>query len=73
MWRDSVVLSRQPSWHDQKGQFCKYFFYGISIKILIKKVLKIKKILIPEGSAGCNKTDQLYEIKKENHLPKQII
>jgi hypothetical protein len=23
--------------------------------------------------AACNRTDQLYEIKKENHPPKQII
>jgi hypothetical protein len=58
-------VARQRGIVTPKGSVLQILFYGISIKN--------KKILIPEGSAGCNKTDQLYEIKKENHLPKQII
>jgi len=42
MWRDGVVLSRQPRWRNQKGQFVQILFF-ISIKILIKIGLKIKK------------------------------
>ena len=42
MWRDSVVLSRQPCWHDQKGHIRKKNLEAIIIEILNKKGLKIK-------------------------------
>jgi hypothetical protein len=36
-------FSRQPRWCDQKGWFVQLLFLAISIKILIKNGLKIKK------------------------------
>jgi hypothetical protein len=44
MWCDSVILSRQLDWCDQKVQIRKKILRADIIKILNKKVLKIKKV-----------------------------
>ena len=49
MWRDSVIWSLQRDWRDQKGQIRKIFLKAITIKILNKKRLKIKKIHAAAG------------------------